>query len=277
MLRLGAEVGADPLGLGGAVRDDHDLARAGQQVDADAAEELALGLGDVAVAGTEDLVDRGDARGADREGGDRLDAADRVDLAHAAEVQGGEQLGVDLALGVGRRAGDELGHARDLRGDGGHEHGGDQRDLPAGDVEAAAADGKVALADLGPVRVAREPGLGQGAAVEVAHAARRLVDRLAPRGGEGLGRALQLLRGDAELAHVHLRVVEARGVVEHRDVAAGAHVGDDLGHGLPDGSLGLAGADEGVEAGVEVAVRAAQDGHRLSGPGRRRRSRRSPR
>ena len=50
------QVGGDKLGIGVGVRDHDDLGRAGEQVDADRAEQLALGLGDVGVAGADDHV-----------------------------------------------------------------------------------------------------------------------------------------------------------------------------------------------------------------------------
>ena len=57
------------------------LRRAGHHVDADLAEHLALGGGDIGVAGADDLGDRRDGLGAVGERGDRLRAADAIDLA----------------------------------------------------------------------------------------------------------------------------------------------------------------------------------------------------
>ena len=51
MLGLAEEVGGDHLDVRGVVGDHQDLGRPGEEVDADAAEELALRLGDVGVAG----------------------------------------------------------------------------------------------------------------------------------------------------------------------------------------------------------------------------------
>ena len=85
VLRLAEQVGGDPGGILVAVGDHHDLRRTGDQVDADPAEDLALGLGDVGVAGADDLVDRADRRGAEGERCDRLGAADAVDLVDPGE------------------------------------------------------------------------------------------------------------------------------------------------------------------------------------------------
>ena len=72
------------------VGDDQRLGRPGQQVDADAAEQLALGLRHIGVAGADDHVDRRDALGAERHGRHRLHAAEHVDLVGAAEMLGGD-------------------------------------------------------------------------------------------------------------------------------------------------------------------------------------------
>ena len=73
-----------------AVGDHQDLRGTGDHVDADLAKDLALGFGDVDVAGADDLVDRADARGAKGQRADRLGAADAVDLVDPGE-RGGDQ------------------------------------------------------------------------------------------------------------------------------------------------------------------------------------------
>ena len=55
---LGEEIGGDPGGVGGPVGDDQHFGRAGDHVDADRAEDLPLGGGDIGIAGADDLVDR---------------------------------------------------------------------------------------------------------------------------------------------------------------------------------------------------------------------------
>ena len=62
------------------------LRRPGDHVDADLAEHLPLGGGDVGVARPDDLVDRGDALGAVGKRRDRLGAADAIDLVDAGEL-----------------------------------------------------------------------------------------------------------------------------------------------------------------------------------------------
>ena len=58
MLGLGQQVDRDDERVGVLVGDDEDLGGPGEQVDADLAEQLALGLGDVGVARAGDQVDR---------------------------------------------------------------------------------------------------------------------------------------------------------------------------------------------------------------------------
>src|SRR3546814_19395103 len=62
MLGLREQIHCDPARIGIAIADDDDLARAGNRVDADAAEDRALGGGDIGVARPDDLVDRRNRR-----------------------------------------------------------------------------------------------------------------------------------------------------------------------------------------------------------------------
>ena len=88
--------------FGGVARDHHQLRGAGDPVDPHLADELALGLLDVAVAGPGDHVDRLDPLRAQRQRRDRLGAADRVDLVGAADRRRGEDhVGDGLGPGPG--------------------------------------------------------------------------------------------------------------------------------------------------------------------------------
>ena len=77
VLGLAEQVHRDPVGRRRAVGEDEDLARAGDHVDADRAEDAPLGARDVGVAGAGDLVDGGNRLRAVGERADRLRAADR--------------------------------------------------------------------------------------------------------------------------------------------------------------------------------------------------------
>ena len=78
------------------------------------AEHAPLRRGDVGVAGTDDLVDRGHGRGAVGERADRLRAADREHAVDAAQRRGREHERIALAARR-RHHHDDLAHARDLR------------------------------------------------------------------------------------------------------------------------------------------------------------------
>ena len=80
VLGLREQVGGDPGRVVRLVGDDQNLGRACDRVDADLAEDLALGGGDIGVAGADDLVDGGDRLRAVSERRDRLRAADAVDF-----------------------------------------------------------------------------------------------------------------------------------------------------------------------------------------------------
>ena len=199
MLGLAEQVGGADFAVDAVVGDDQRLGRPGQQVDADAAEQLPLGLRHIGVAGADDHVDRLDAFGAERHGGDRLHAAEHVDVVGAAEMHGGDDGRMRAAL-ERRRAGDDALHARDLGGDDRHMRGGDHRIAPARHVAADRIHRDVAVA---------EHDAGQRLDLEVVH-----------------GVAL-LLR---EVAHLRLRELDVLEVaLAHlRDRALDFSAGDSL-------------------------------------------------
>jgi hypothetical protein len=69
------------------VGDDQHFRRAGDHVDADRAEDLALGGRDIGVARPDDLGHRPDRLGAVGERRDGLRAADAVDFRHAGKIR----------------------------------------------------------------------------------------------------------------------------------------------------------------------------------------------
>ncbi|MCY1485507.1 hypothetical protein D9M68_191340 [compost metagenome] len=146
MLGLAEQVDSDQFGVDAVVADHHGLGRAGEQVDADAAIQLALGFGDEGVARADDHVDAGDALGADGHRRHRLHAAEAVDFIGAGQVHGGDDLGAGLAL-ERRRGGDHPLDPGDLGGEHAHVRAGDQRVLAAGDVATDRVDRDVAVAE----------------------------------------------------------------------------------------------------------------------------------
>ncbi len=148
VLGLREKVGGDPVGVVVGVRDHQHLGGAGDHVDADGPEDLALGARDIGVAGADDLGDRRDRRRAVGEGGHRLRAADAIDLVDARDPRGGEHQGVQRAAHCRHHHGD----ARDARDLGGHrvhqDRGGIAR-RPARHIEADRFHRRPAAAEHG--------------------------------------------------------------------------------------------------------------------------------
>ena len=87
MLRLAEQIGGDQSRVGGGVGDDQHLGRPGEQIDPDAPEQLALGLGDERVAGPDQHVDR--LQAVDQAEGHRRERLDAAEAEHGvgAEVR----------------------------------------------------------------------------------------------------------------------------------------------------------------------------------------------
>ena len=100
MLGLRQQIGGDPVGIAGVVGDDEHFRGAGDHVDADLAEHLPLGRGDIGIAGADDFRDRRDRRRAIGERRHRLRAADAIDLGHAASWAAASTSGLSLPSGA---------------------------------------------------------------------------------------------------------------------------------------------------------------------------------
>ena len=173
VLGLREQVGGDPVRVDHRLGDDHDLGGARDHVDADPAEHLPLGLGDVGVAGADDLVDRGDGGGAVGQRRHGLRAADPVDLVDAGDRGGGEHQRVDGPVGR-RDHHDDAADAGDAGRDRVHQH--------------RAGIGRRAARDVEPDRVERAPAQAQPHAglVDPGHVLGQLalVEGADARGGE---------------------------------------------------------------------------------------------
>ena len=146
MLGLAEQVYRDHEGVGVLVGNHQDLSRAGEQVDADLAEQLALGLGDVGVTRAGEQVDLADGLGPYRHRGHRLGAAEQEDLVCASELKRGYRGGGNLTLDR-RRAGGNPRDAGDLSGHHGHVGRRDERIAAAGHVGARRRHRDVLLAE----------------------------------------------------------------------------------------------------------------------------------
>ena len=276
---LAEQVHRHPVRRRRAVGEHEDLARPRDHVDADLAEDVFLRAGDVGVARSGDLVDARHGRRAVGQRRHRLRAADGEGAVHAGHVGRGQHQRVLLAA---RRGHDhhDLRHAGDLRGDRVHQHARRIRGLAARHVDADTIQRRDLLAQQRAVLVAVAPALAAGLLLALVVAAHPL---------GGLGQGFRLLRGQAveggpqllarQLQRAERRgvqVVEAGGVRQHGGIAAGAHVGQDLGDARLDRGIGLGGpVQHALELRVEVGV-GGDEGAKLKGwahggaPGRRR-------
>ena len=237
VLGLAEQVGGDDHRVGRLVGDDEDLRRAGDEVDADLPEQPALRLDDVRVARADEEVDRVDRLGSERERGERLNAAEDVDLVGAGEVHGGDG-GVGHAPVERRRARRDALDARDLRRDDAHVRRGDHRVAAARhvgadvrrDVPVAEADARERL-DL-EVRHRRALGLGERPHLLLAE--RDVVEHL---GRDALEARRDLVGVEPE--GLRLPAVETGRVAPDGGVSVRRDGGDDLVDDLRDGLVVL--------------------------------------
>ena len=225
VLRLPEQVGRADLRIDRLVGNHHGLGRSGEEIDADPAEELALGLCDIGVARPDQHVHGLDRLGAQRHGADGLDAAERIDLVRAAEMHGRHHRRVRLTL-EGRRCRHDARHAGDGRGQHRHMRRGHHGELASRHVATNRLHRDVLMA---------QHDTRHGLDLDVLHGG-------ALRLGEGAhlflreGDVLHIARGDTVDEGVDLGGGEAEGrravVVEllaqraHRRVAARLDIGE---------------------------------------------------
>ena len=207
MLGLRQQVGGDPGRIVLRVGHDQDLRRAGDQVDADLAEDAALGGGDIGVARAGDLVDRLDrlrAVGQRRHG---LRAADAPDLVGAGDL--GRQHDQRIEHAARRRHDhDDALHARHLGRHDVHQHRGRIGRRAARHIDADRLERPVAGAEPRAGGVGEVDVLGQQRAMEGLYAPGGEGQRLALR-RRHLGRGrLALGVGNAQARRVGLDLVE---------------------------------------------------------------------
>jgi hypothetical protein len=115
VLGLAEEIGGDQARVGAVVGDHEDLGRAGQQIDADAAEQLALGLGDIGVAGPHKHVDgRHAVNETERHRSQCLHPAQAHHRVSAGSPHRVEHRRMDPPVALGRGTGDHVLHTGDL-------------------------------------------------------------------------------------------------------------------------------------------------------------------
>ena len=239
MFRLGQQIDGDTARVVAGGGEDHDLGRAGDVVDADAAEHLTLGLGDISVARPDDPVHRLYGPGPVSQSGHRLGAADAVDFRHPGSVRGGEDEGIENAVGCRHTHGDagDFGHAG---GDGIHQDRGGVGGFASRHIKADRVERRPAHAKgHAGVVFEREVG-GQLRSVERLNAIGGCVEGVALGGWHGGDGGGYFLRADAEFVWGESEAVEARGEVDERGVTSGTDFGDDRADGGIDGFGGFA-------------------------------------
>ncbi len=254
VLGLAEQIGGDPVGIVEAVGEDQDFRRPGDHVDADGAEDLALGGGHIGVAGTDDLVHGGDGFGPESQGADGLGAADAIDLVDAGDGGGGKHQWVDLALRRRHHHG-QPPDAGDLGRQGAHQHRRRIGRRAAGNVKPDGGQRPPAPAEPQARLVGIVHPFGRLAAVEIGDAPSRQFQGLEHVGGDGPLGGLDFLPSHGHGFRRQFETVEFAGIGNHRLVALLAHLGENGAHrvvhagfGFP---LGFQKADEGVlEPGV---------------------------
>ncbi len=223
MFRLAHQVRCDDGRIRRAVGDDADLRRAGEDIDAHAAEQHALGFGHELVAGTDDYVGRLAGEQAIGHGGNGLHAAQGHDGVHARHLHGVQHLRMDALAAIGRGAGDDRGHAGRLGGGDAHVGRRDVRIAPGGHVAARHIDRNQPLPGHQPRRQfdLEFPHRCHLRLRELAHLAGRELDVALDARRNGRGAPFDFGGGHQD---VPLPFVQPPGVVAHRSLAAGLDV-----------------------------------------------------
>ena len=152
VLGLRQHVGGDPVGMAAVVGEDQHFGGTRDHIDADPAEDRALGGRHIGIAGTDDLGDRLDGRGAIGERRHRLRAADAIDLVDTGKLSRRKHQRHELAVRR-RHHHDDARHAGDLGRYGVHQDRGGIGRGTARHVEADRLDRRPARAELDTQRV----------------------------------------------------------------------------------------------------------------------------
>ena len=238
MLRLRQEVGGAVLRTGRVIGDDDDLARPVKPVDADGAEDAALGRCHVGIAGPDDLVHLRNGLRTVGQRGPRLRAADGEDPVDACQAGCREHQRVLLAARRGHHH-DQLIDARYLGRQRVHQHRTRIGRLAAGHVQADAVQRRDLLPEPGTVGLGEAPGFELLPLVIGRHALRRRFEGRSLGGRQAVQRMAQLAPWQFEFGDGgDIEMIETKRVLEHRRIAFGAHALENFGDDLFDGIVG---------------------------------------
>ena len=147
MFGLAEQIGGAQFAIGANVIGNHQcFGRPGKQIDADAAEQLALGFGNKGVAGANKHIDRRHAGGAKRHRTHRLDAAEAPDFIGAGHRLCRNNRRRRPAL-ERRCTGDNARHAGHLGGDDAHMRRCQQWIFATGHITARGIDRDMGVAE----------------------------------------------------------------------------------------------------------------------------------
>ena len=216
------------VGVSG-VGHHHHLGRAGEGGgDPDRPRHLALGLGHVAVAGTDDDVDGLDRLGAVGHGRDGLGPAHPVHLVDPGQGGGGQRGVVDPAVGTRRHAQRDLAHAGHPGGRGRHQDGRRVAGPSPGGVAPGPSDRSHQVAHGDATRPVLRHRCGRLVAVVGGDALVGHLEGVAAEGRGCVGGRPAVRLGHPQL--VDLGTVEDPGQTPEGGVAVPPHLGDDVGH-----------------------------------------------
>jgi hypothetical protein len=140
--------------------------------------------------------------------------------------------------------------------DGVHQHAARVGGLAAGHIDAHAVQRRDLLAQQRAVFVAVAPALARGLflrLVVAAHAGGGGLQRVALHGGNGVESGLELGLRQLQRRHgVGLQAVKALRCIPARRIAALLHVGQDVGHALLDGRVGVG---RPMQAGCKISLK----------------------
>ena len=141
VFRLADQIVCHDIRIGGAVCDNQDLGRAGEQIYADTPEQQPLGFRDEAVAGTDQDIRLVAGKQAERHRRNALNAAQCQDMVGLTQVHGVEDRRVDAAAFLARGGtGDDILDTGDFCRRDTHDGRGDMSVTAAGHVAAGSVD-----------------------------------------------------------------------------------------------------------------------------------------
>ena len=242
MFGLAEQIHGHPLSRCAAIGQDQNFRGAGDHVDAHGAKHSLFGAGHIGVARTGDFVDLGDGGGAVGQRSHGLRATHRESAAHTGHTGGGQHQGVAHACWRGHHH-DDLLHPGHMGGNRVHQHRGGVSGFATRHINAHAVQWRDFLAEQRAVFVAVAPTLARRLFlrfVVLSDTGRRGLQSVPLRCRQAVQGSLQLGLGDLQGLHAGgLQSIKTLGVLQHRRITALLHIGQDGGHALLDGGVGV--------------------------------------